>query len=411
MYLKIILLKARALGGLSRLLRQGNGVMVAGRFILKFAPKAVEKLSANKRVVLISGTNGKSTTAKLIAEALGTKFSVAHNHTGANLFAGIAAALGENPDAEVAVLEVDELVLPWAIEKTKPELIVLLNLGRDQLDRLSEVRLVSSKWRSALGNQNSKAKVLASTDDPFVVYAASAAKEQLWFGAQGRGHIDAATCPSCGALLEWKDSGATYSCVCGFKKPVANWILNGELLSSSENVSKYVTKVQNYKVRSSIPGNAATQNAARALIVATEFGIDIVTANRAIESIKAVDGRFANKRIGQTNFRLLLSKNPASWRETLETSSKGPENVLLVVNANTQDGKDTSWLWDVDFKPLSGRNVIVSGDRRIDVSARLTVEGISHQVVDDELDAATKFGATHADLIASYTAFHRLANK
>ena len=415
MYLKIVLLKAKALGALSRALGRGNGIVIAGRLILKFAPNAVEKIARNKRVVLISGTNGKSTTSKLIAEALRTKYSIAHNHTGANLFSGIAAALGADPDADVAVLEVDEMVLPWAIQKTKPELIVLLNLGRDQLDRLSEVRIVSNKWRDALAGQ----RVLASTDDPFVVYAANSAAEQIWFSAQGKGHIDAATCPSCGSLLIWRDSGATYSCTCGFKKPVANWNLNGELLSNAESETQSVNKLaaknesnlQNYRVRSSIPGKAAMQNAARALIVATEFGIDIDTANRAIESVRAVDGRFANKRIGQTNFRLLLSKNPSSWRETLETSSKGPKNVLLVVNANTQDGKDTSWLWDVDFKPLTGRNVIVTGDRRIDVSARLTVDGISHLVVDDELAAAASYGATDADLIASYTAFHRLANK
>ena len=396
MYLKIVLLKARALGALSRILRQGNGVMVAGRFILKFAPNAVEKLAENKRVVLISGTNGKSTTAKLIAEALGTKYSVAHNKTGANLFAGVAQALGANPNAEVAVLEVDELVLPWAIEKTRPELIVLLNLGRDQLDRLSEVRIVSSKWRNAL---TAKDKVLASTDDPFVVHAASAAGKKIWFSAQDKGHIDAATCPSCGALLNWQDDGANYSCSCGFKKPDANWNLIGEILNGQ------------FKVNSSIPGRAAMQNAARAFIVANEFGIDLESANQAIGSVKDVDGRFAKKRIGQTEFRLLLSKNPASWRETLETSAKGPKDVLLVINANTQDGKDTSWLWDVDFKPLKGRNVIVSGDRRIDVSARLTVDGISHKVVASEVEAAANFGAVEADLIASYTAFHRLANK
>ena len=396
MYLKIVLLKARAVGALSRILRQGNGVMVAGRFILKFAPNAVEKLAENKRVVLISGTNGKSTTAKLIAEALGTKYSVAHNKTGANLFAGVAQALGANPNAEVAVLEVDELVLPWAIEKTRPELIVLLNLGRDQLDRLSEVRIVSSKWRNAL---TAKDKVLASTDDPFVVHAASAAGKKIWFSAQDKGHIDAATCPSCGALLNWQDDGANYSCSCGFKKPDANWNLIGEVLNGQ------------FKVNSSIPGRAAMQNAARAFIVANEFGIDLESANQAIGSVKDVDGRFAKKRIGQTEFRLLLSKNPASWRETLETSAKGPKDVLLVINANTQDGKDTSWLWDVDFKPLKGRNVIVCGDRRIDVSARLTVDGISHKVVASEVEAAANFGAVEADLIASYTAFHRLANK
>ena len=398
MYLKIVLLKAKAIGALSRLLKQGNGVVIAGRFILKFAPNAVAKLAKEKRVVLISGTNGKSTTAKLIAEALKTRYSVAHNHTGANLFSGIAAALGADPKAEVAVLEVDEMVLPWAIEKTNPELVVLLNLGRDQLDRLSEVRIVSNKWRTALSSAKS-IKVLASSDDPFVVFAAESAQEKIWFSALEKGHLDAATCPACGQLLNWEDSGANYWCQCGFKKPAANWTLRGNLLNHE------------FKVNSGIPGFAAQQNAARAFIVASEFGVDLESANQAIGKVSAVDGRFANKKIGQTNFRLLLSKNPASWRETLKTSSTGPSDVLLMVNANTQDGKDTSWLWDVDFKILQGRRVIVSGDRRVDVAARLTVDGIAHQVVQSEIEAAKVFGAVDADLIASYTAFHRLANK
>jgi UDP-N-acetylmuramyl tripeptide synthase len=395
MYLRIVLLKAKALGALSRALDRGNGIVIAGRLILKFAPNAVEKIARNKRVVLISGTNGKSTTSKLIAEALRTKYSIAHNHTGANLFSGIAAALGADPDAEVAVLEVDEMVLPWAIQKTKPELIVLLNLGRDQLDRLSEVRIVSNKWRDALAGQ----RVLASTGDPFVVYAAKSAAEQIWFSAQEKGHMDAATCPQCGQLLNWEVDGSNYWCECGFKKPDANWVLDGDTLNNQ------------FKVNSSIPGFAAKQNAARAFIVASEFGVDLDAANQAIGNVKAVDGRFANKQIGQTNFRLLLSKNPASWRETLATSKLGPNKVLLVVNANTQDGKDTSWLWDVDFTPLAGREVLVTGERKVDVAARLTVEGIDHKVVADEKSAANIFGATDADIIASYTAFHRLANK
>jgi UDP-N-acetylmuramyl tripeptide synthase len=395
MYLKIVLLKAKALGALSRALGRGNGIVIAGRLILKFAPNAVEKIARNKRVVLISGTNGKSTTSKLIAEALSTKFSIAHNHTGANLFSGIAAALGADPDAEVAVLEVDEMVLPWAIEKTNPELIVLLNLGRDQLDRLSEVRMVSNKWRSALAGQS----VLASTDDPFVVYAANAAHKRIWFSASEKGHIDAATCPECGKLLNWEDDGASFWCECGFNKPDANWTLRGDILNHQ------------FKVHTSIPGAAALQNAARALIVANEFGVDLEAANEAIGNVQAVDGRFANKQIGETNFRLLLSKNPASWRETLATSKLGPNKVLLVVNANTQDGKDTSWLWDVDYRPLIGREVLVTGERKLDLSARLTVSGISHKVVENEIEASRLFGAADADIIASYTAFHRLANK
>ena len=158
-------------------------------------------------------------------------------------------------------------------------------------------------------------------------------------------------------------------------------VLNGDTLNNQ------------FKVNSSIPGFAAKQNAARAFIVANEFGVDLEMANQAIGNVIAVDGRFANKTIGQTNFRLLLSKNPASWRETLATSQLGPNKVLLVVNANTQDGKDTSWLWDVDFTPLAGREVLVTGERKIDVSARLTVEGINHKVVADEQSAANIFGA------------------
>ena len=401
MYLRIVIFKAKALGWLSRALGRGNGIVIAGHFINKFAPNAVKKISANMRVILISGTNGKSTTAKLIAEALGTKYSIAHNHTGANLFSGVAAALGANPNAAVAVLEVDELVLPWAIEQTNPELIVLLNLGRDQLDRLSEVRMIAQKWQHAIGKSQ---KVLASADDPFVVFAATNAGQVTYFSSQGSGHIDAATCPKCGELLNWSNGGLEYSCECGFAKPKSDWTLTGnQLVFMKDNAKKL-------SVSSSIPGSAALQNAARALIVAERFGIDLDLASQAISKVKAVDGRFAVKNIGHTKFRLLLSKNPASWRETLATSAQGPREVLLVVNANTQDGKDTSWLWDVDFKKLAGRQVLVTGDRRIDVSARLTIDGISHRIVDNEYEASKVFGPIDADLIASYTAFHRLAN-
>ena len=389
MYLKLVLALANLAGALSRAAKKGNGVMVAGRVILKLAPNAVSKLSKNKRIVLISGTNGKSTTTRLIAAAFSEKYSVATNSTGANLFAGVAAALGAKPNAEVAAIEVDELVLPWAIENCQPELVVLLNLGRDQLDRLSEVRIVTTKWRNALKNQT---LVLASSDDPFVTYAAQSAVKTIWFSAGENSHLDAATCPSCGSLLDWGVNG--YSCNCGFIKPNADWTLG-------ENISAI----------SSIPGRAAAQNAARALIVAKEFGIPEAAALNAIASVTSVDGRFAIKRISDVDFRLLLSKNPASWKETLATSAAGPKNVLLIVNANTQDGKDTSWLWDVDFKPLLGRNVLVSGDRATDVAARLTVDGISHQVVENERVASGLFGHGDADLIASYTAFHRLVNK
>jgi UDP-N-acetylmuramyl tripeptide synthase len=163
------------------------------------------------------------------------------------------------------------------------------------------------------------------------------------------------------------------------------------------------------KVASGIPGRAALSNAARAIVAGSYFGVSLKESAVAVAKVTSVDGRFGRLQIGNTEFRLLLSKNPASWLETLETSASGPTRVLLVVNANTQDGKDTSWLWDVDFTPLLKRYVVVTGERRLDVSARLTVNEIPHQVVVDEIAAATLFGEVEADLIASYTAFHRLA--
>jgi hypothetical protein len=332
---------------------------------------------------------------------LRTKTSVVSNFTGANLFAGIASALSSNSSAPTAVLEVDEMVVPWAITQTNPRLIVLLNLGRDQLDRLSEVRVVAQKWRDALRNLPTRCAVLADADDPFVAWASMASTNVIWFTSGVAGHMDASTCPECGEILQWGNTGESYSCMCGFKKPNPEWILRGEQLMGPHN--------QTINIQSGIPGQAALSNAARAVVASHYLDVDLKTASQAISKVASVDGRFGRLQIGQTRFRLMLSKNPASWRETLRTSAQGAPSVLLVVNANTQDGKDTSWLWDVDFAPLQGRKVLVTGDRRLDISARLTVGAIAHEIVSNESEASAIFGDIDADLIASYTAFHRLA--
>lgn len=392
---------ANFFGAISRITKRGSGVMVTGRIILKLRPNAVSAMSQNRKVILISGTNGKTTTTSLIYSALRVEHEVVSNYTGANLFAGLAAALSKNLSAPLAALEVDEMVLPWAIRQTNPEMVVLLNLGRDQLDRLSEVRFVAQKWKDALAHLPKGCSILADADDPFVVWAALDWNNTLWFSSGAYGHIDASTCPSCGAILKWSQDGKNYSCGCGFEKPDAQWVLRADDLQGHQG--------QRVKVVSGIPGRAALTNAARAAVVASYFGIPLQEASTAISQVTSVDGRFGRLRIGRTSFRLLLSKNPASWRETLATSAGGPKCVLLVVNANTQDGKDTSWLWDVDFAPLAQRYVVVTGERRLDVSARLTVGQIPHHLVADESAAATLLGETETDIIASYTAFHRLA--
>ncbi len=401
MKLRLIIFFAHGLGWLSRITRRGSGVMLTGRMILKLQPNAAKILSRKRRVVLVSGTNGKTTSTALIDAAIKTSHQTVTNFTGANLFAGIATALSQNNSATVAVLEVDEMVIPWAIKQTSPELVVLLNLGRDQLDRLSEVRVVAQKWKEALVGLPKKAVILADADDPFVVWASQHWKRVIWFSSGSLGHLDASTCPECGEVLWWSEKGDDFSCACGFARPQPDWKFTRDTLKGP--------KKEKVKVVSGIPGKAAISNSARAVVASTFFDIELDDAADAIARISSVDGRFGKVVIGPTRFRLLLSKNPASWKETLATSAEGPASVLLVVNANTQDGKDTSWLWDVDFSPLSGRRVIVTGDRRTDVSARLNVAGIGHVVSENELAASKIFGSVGADIIASYTAFHRLA--
>lgn len=400
MKLRLIIIAANALGWISRITRRGSGVMLTGRMILKLQPNAAEVLSRERRVILVSGTNGKTTSTALIYAGISTSHETVTNFTGANLFAGVATALSQKISATVAVLEVDELVIPWAITQTQPELVVLLNLGRDQLDRLSEVRVVAQKWKESLRSLPKKAVILADADDPFVVWASQDWKHVTWFSSGSLGHIDASTCPECGEVLWWSENGDDFSCTCGFTRPKPDWKFADGTLKGP--------KKKKVEVVSGIPGKAAISNAARAIVASALFDIELNEAAEAIGKISSVDGRFGKIIMGQTRYRLLLSKNPASWKETLATSAEGPESVLLVVNANTQDGKDTSWLWDVDFSPLSGRRVIVTGDRRADVSARLTVAGIGHIISKDERIASTIFGSVDADIIASYTAFHRL---
>jgi UDP-N-acetylmuramyl tripeptide synthase len=388
----------RFLGWLSRVSRSGSGVMVTGRAILALHPQAAANLAQGKEVLLISGTNGKTTTTALIARVLGEKGRVATNYTGANLFAGIVAALASDVKAKQAVLEVDELVLPWAINELSPKLIVLLNLGRDQLDRLSEVRIVAAKWKSALAKLPENCGVIADCDDPFVTWAALGCRDVTWFSSGVSSHLDAATCPECGELLDWNTT--SYSCSCGFFQPTPEWKLEGKQLRHSGKSTV---------IHSAIPGKAALGNAARAIIAGARCGISEESAARSISEISTVDGRFNEMKISGASVRLMLAKNPASWHETLETISRSC--VILSVNANTQDGKDTSWLWDVDYSPLRGRTIVVTGDRALDISARLTAQEIQHSRCTTVETAAEVFNGEEVDLIASYTAFHQIVKE
>ena len=185
----------------SKAMGRGAGGMFGGRVALRVNPEMIEDLSAGKRCVLITGTNGKSTTTKMVASALSAVGRVAGNLGGDNMQTGVATALMVGRDAHLAALEVDEMNMPDIAGRVSPEAIVLLNLSRDQLDRVGEIGTVEKRLRDAV-NANPQATIIANCDDPLVVSAAWDAPKVVWVAAGAPWKDDAVSFPRTATLIE-----------------------------------------------------------------------------------------------------------------------------------------------------------------------------------------------------------------
>src|SRR6266853_845866 len=214
-----------AAGRMSRLAGRGDGSVIGGVIGLRVEPGLLDLLAADRQVVLVTGTNGKTTTTRLITSALGALGQdVASNAFGANMEAGLAAALGRASDAPLAVLEVDERYLPAVIKATKPRVVTLLNLSRDQMDRAAEIWLVARRWREAF-EAAPDCRVVANADDPLIAWAASGAHQVTWVAAGERWHEDSWCCPQCGSHL--RRDGLGWRCgECSFARPATRWALD-----------------------------------------------------------------------------------------------------------------------------------------------------------------------------------------
>lgn len=397
---RVALAAGRVAGWASRATGRGAGTQVSGRVMLAVAPHLLDEVGAGRRVALVSATNGKTTTTRLLAEALrAAGIAVASNHTGANMPAGIAAALGRDPEPRVAVLEVDERWVRKVVDPLHAELLVLGNLTRDQLDRFGEVRSIAEQWRTVCETHPDLA-VVANASDPHVVWAAEVARTVTWVALGAPWRSDAATCPRCAALLDWSDD--RFACpACGFAQPDAKAVLTGEALEIDG------TPVP---LRLAVPGTWNLMNAALALTAAVaHFGIDPDRAAAGIGAVDVISGRFSTRRLpdGRTA-TVLLAKNPAGWTEVLRWLAAKPRGVVLAVNAHVADGRDPSWLWDVPYELLRGQPVAASGERALDVAVRLDYGGVDHVVEPDPLAAAARLPGDDVTIIASYTQFTHL---
>jgi lipid II isoglutaminyl synthase (glutamine-hydrolysing) len=388
-----------AAGRVSRLAGRGDGSVIGGVLGLRIEPELLRLLAVGRQVVLVTGTNGKTTTTRLVSAALGALGQeVATNAFGANMEAGLASALGRSPDAPYAVLETDERYLPAVIEATKPRAVVLLNLSRDQMDRAAEIWLTARRWRRALGAA-ADCVVVANADDPLIAWAASTAPRVCWVAAGQRWHEDSWCCPECGSHLRRDELG--WRCgECGFARPSARWVLSGDTVVDDTG--------QVHELALSLPGRANASNAVMALAVASYFGVGVDQALPLLRHVKSVAGRYTQVQRQGKLVRLLLAKNPAGWLEAFDVLAPKPVPVLLAVNAQGPDGRDTSWLWDVDYRVLIGRRVLVSGERGTDLAVRLEADQVPFEVVTGIDDAVSRINGGELDVLANYTAFQQL---
>lgn len=382
-----------AVNATSRHLGRGQGTVVGGRVALAIAPGLLARLAAGRTVVLVSGTNGKTTTTACVAAALRTLGDVASNATGSNMLEGHTAALGADLAAPFAVLECDEGWLPRALSTVRPAAVVLLNLSRDQLDRTSEVRQVAERWRGAL--EGFAGVCVANADDPLVVHAASAAGRPQYYAGGSPWIADAATCPSCGRHLvltgEWR-------CECGAHRPDPSAVpLDGAVLLDGTEVP----------LRPSLPGAFNVANTTAALLCAVRLGVPPAQAAAAIGAVDEVAGRFSAVAVDGRAARLLLAKNPAGWQALLDLVATDAAPVVLAVNARIADGRDPSWLYDVDFERLRGRRVTVAGERWRDLATRLYYGEVPYEVEPDPRRAVASSSEPggRVEVIANYTAF------
>lgn len=384
----------------SRAVRVGQGGMIGGRVTLALQPQALRELSQGRSVVLVSATNGKTTTTRMLAHALGTLGPVASNDGGANMPDGLVAALTEHRHAPYAVLEIDETHLPGVLEYLTPAAIVLLNLSRDQMDRVGEVRRTERIWRAALARCQSTT-VVANCDDVLVASAALDAANTVWASVGSKWRGDAGACPRCGSRVRHDDQD--WSCECGLTRPRPSWVLDKNTLHTPDGETIELTL--------GVPGPANAANAAMAIAATALLGVPARRSAERIATVTEVQGRYRVATYRDRAVRTLLAKNPAGWAETLRVLRESTSPIVLSLNAREADGRDPSWLWDVRFEQLRGRRVIVSGERAADLAVRLTYAEVAYSVAEDPLAAITEAPPGPVDVVANYTAFRDLTRR
>ncbi|BDB58558.1 ligase [Rhodococcus sp. RDE2] len=372
--------------------------MIGGLVALKIDPALMKQLGHGRQTVLVTGTNGKSTTTRMTAAALETIDSVVTQADGANMDAGIVAALATDLRAPLAAIEVDELHTPHVADALEPRAIVLLNLTRDQLDRVGEINMIERKLREGL-KRHPDAVIVANCDDVLVTSAAYDNPNVVWVAAGAGWANDSVSCPRTGEPIV-REGDHWYSTGSDFARPTPDWWVDDENLYGPDGLV--------LPLKLTLPGRANRGNAAQAVAAAVALGADPAKAVAAASVVEEVAGRYKTVQVGPHSVHMLLAKNPAGWQEALSMIDPTVDGLVIAVNGQVPDGEDLSWLWDVRFEHFEGVQVVAAGERGTDLAVRLTYAGVEHTLVPDPLKAIASCPPGRVEVLANYTAFRDL---
>ncbi|MEH1790091.1 MAG: Mur ligase family protein [Nostoc sp.] len=397
---------AKSVTFIVRSLRLGAASVLPGSIARRIEPRLLQLLSQQVKngVILIAGTNGKTTTALLLCTILERKgFRVTHNSTGANLENGLMTALLESTNllgtlnTDYAILEVDENIVPRVLAPLQPRIILCLNLFRDQLDRYGEVDTISKRWTKVISTLPAETVVIPNADDPTLSNLGQQLPQRvLFFGLNEPEHyleaiphaVDSIYCPKCGHSLDYK--GVYLSHLGDFTCPKCGFTKSKPTLESSEWSQILVGLYNKY-------------NTLAAATAGIELGVDEATIRDTINNFQAAFGRAEDLVINGKRVRILLSKNPVGTNETIRVVTQSTDKTtLLVLNDRTPDGTDVSWIWDVDTEKLveRGGTLVVSGDRVYDMALRLrysqkSTESNLNLIVEEDLRQAIATALEH----------------
>jgi lipid II isoglutaminyl synthase (glutamine-hydrolysing) len=393
---------ARGAARLSRFAGTGGGTTLPGKLLWKLDPGAVDRLAARlpQGSAVISATNGKTTTAAMTARILEPTLRLAHNRAGANLVSGVASALVAARDAELGLFEVDEAALPEVARRLSPRAVSLGNLFRDQLDRYGELELVAQRWREMARALPRDSALVANADDPQLGAIASERPGSVVFGLDDPRHAspelqhaaDSKWCVRCGTPYEYAAAYighlGDYRCPsCGHARPPLDVGAREIELHGLESVSFSLDTPEGCtRVALQVPGLYNVYNALAAATLARGLGASLGAIQDGLQGFSAAFGRFERIQLDERSLLVLLIKNPAGANEVVRTLVAGgaPGLLLVALNDEIADGRDVSWIWDVDFEPLLGslRRLIATGERAAELALRFKYAGFAEDAIE-----------------------------